>query len=65
MKKIYKKPSAEMVNVKLLGSVLDAPNPQPGDWSNYTMDGDAKEQEFEWDEDATSNHLRNINLWDE
>ena len=65
MKKIYKKPSAEMVNVKLLGSVLDAPNPQPGDWSKYTLDGDAKEQQLEWDEEATPDLPRNITLWDE
>ena len=47
MKKIYKKPSAEMVNVKMLGSVLDDPNPQPGGWSKYTLEGDAKETTFD------------------
>lgn len=65
MKKIYKKPSAEVVNIKLIGSIMDDPNPYVGDGSKYTLDGDAKEQQLEWDEDATSNHLRNINLWDE
>ena len=43
MKKQYKKPSAEVVNLKLLGSILDRPNPQPGGWSKETFDGDAKE----------------------
>lgn len=43
MKKIYKKPSAEVINVKLLGSVLDNPSTPVGGWSNETHDGDAKE----------------------
>ena len=43
MKKIYKKPSAEVVNVKLIGSIMDDPNPGVAGYSNVTFDGDAKE----------------------
>jgi hypothetical protein len=72
MKKQYKKPSAEVVNLKLLGSILDKPNPQPGGWSKWTNDGDAKENSdivFDdsfgdtWsDQDAGSNAF---DLWGE
>ena len=43
MKKIYKKPSAEVVNVRLIGSVLADPDPTVGGYSNTTLEGDAKE----------------------
>ena len=43
MKKVYKKPSAEVVNVKLIGSILDDPDPGVGGYSNTTGTGDAKE----------------------
>ncbi len=62
MKKIYKKPSAEVVNVKLLGSVLDDPNPQPGRWSNQAIDGDAKENTLVEDEEILPTQP---NLWDD
>ena len=52
MKKIYKKPSAEVVNLKLLGSILDNPNPGVGDWSKYTLEGDGKENDFDGDDDG-------------
>lgn len=42
MKKIYKKPSAEAVNVKLTGSLLQE-GMGVGGWSKQTFDGDAKE----------------------
>lgn len=61
MKKIYKKPSAEVVNVKLLGSVLDDPSTPVGGWSNETHDGDAKESEFE-EEEGLINPTQ-PNLW--
>lgn len=60
MKKIYKKPSAEVVNVKLLGSVLDTPNPQPGRWSNQAIDGDAKENNLVDEEEVLPTQP---NLW--
>lgn len=60
MKKIYKKPSAEVVNVKLLGSVLDDPNPQPGGWSKQTLDGDAKENNLVEEEEILPTQP---NLW--
>ena len=60
MKKIYKKPSAEVVNVKLLGSVLDGPNVQPGGWSKQTFDGDAKETDFVEEEEVLPTQP---NLW--
>lgn len=60
MKKIYKKPSAEVVNVKLLGSVLDGPNPQPGGWSKETDDGDAKENNLVEEEEILPTQP---NLW--
>lgn len=61
MKKIYKKPSAEVVNVKLLGSVLEDPSTPVGGWSNETHDGDAKESEFE-EEEGLINPTQ-PNLW--
>jgi hypothetical protein len=60
MKKIYKKPSAEVVNVKLLGSVLDDPNPQPGGWSKQTLNGDAKENNLVEEEEILPTQP---NLW--
>ena len=62
MKKIYKKPSAEVVNVKLLGSVLEDPSTPVGGWSNNTDEGDAKETEFE--EESLINPTQ-PNLWDD
>lgn len=47
MKKIYRKPSAEVVNIRLIGSILDDPNPTVGGYSNITLDGDAKETAFD------------------
>ena len=47
MKKIYKKPSAEVVNVRLICSILDDPDPGVGTYSNVTFDGDAKKADFE------------------
>lgn len=64
MKKIYKKPSAEVVNVNLLGSVLEDPNPQPGRWSNETDDGDAKESNLVEEEEGLINPTQ-PNLWDD
>lgn len=63
MKKKYIVPAAEAVNIHLNGSVLENGG-MAGD-SEHANTWDTKEQELEWDEDATSNHLRNINLWDE
>ena len=62
MKKIYKKPSAEVVNVKLQGSVLDDPNPQPGGWSKQTFDGDAKKTDFVEEEETLPTQP---NLWND
>ena len=50
MKKQYKKPSAEVVNSRLLGSILDNPNTPVGDWSKFTLDGDAKENNLDFEE---------------
>ena len=47
MKKIYKKPSAEVVNVRLISSILDDPDPTVGAYSNYTLEGDAKKADFD------------------
>ena len=47
MKKIYKKPSAEVVNVRLISSILDDPDPTVGGYSNVTFTGDAKEADFD------------------
>lgn len=52
MKKIYKKPFAEVVNIKLLGSILnDDPNTGVGGYSNTTWEGDAKENNLIFDDD--------------
>ena len=63
MKKKYIAPAAEVVNVRLIGSVLggiDIPEPSegPNSW-------DAKDQELEWEEEAAPTLPRNINLWEE
>ena len=50
MKKQYKKPSAEVANLKLLGSILEDPNPGAGGWSKWTNDGDAKENNLDFEE---------------
>ena len=60
MKKIYKKPSAEAVNVKLTGSLLQE-GMGVGGWSKQTFDGDAKESEFE-EEEGLINPTQ-PNLW--
>lgn len=62
MKKIYKKPSAEVINVNLLGSVLDEPNPGVGKWSDETDSGDAKKTDFVEEEEALPTQP---NLWND
>ena len=58
MKKIYKKPFAEVVNIKLLGSVMDdEPNTGVGGYSNTTWEGDAKENNLLFDDDSWDNDL--------
>ena len=64
MKKIYKKPSAEVVNVNLLGSVLEDPSTPVGGWSNNTDDGDAKESNLVEEEEGLINPTQ-PNLWDD
>ena len=62
MKKIYKKPSAEVVNVNLLGSVLEDPSTPVGGWSNETDGGDAKESSLVEEEEILPTQP---NLWDD
>lgn len=62
MKKIYKKPSAEVINVNLLGSVLNEPNPGVGNWSDKTDTGDAKESAVVEEEEVLPTQP---NLWGE
>ena len=59
MKKIYKKPSAEAVNVKLTGSLLQE-GMGVGGWSKQTFDGDAKESNLVEDEEILPTQP---NLW--
>lgn len=47
MKRIYLMPQTEIVNVRLMGSVLDDPNLEGHNYSIVTDGGDAKEAEFE------------------
>lgn len=63
MKKKYIVPEAEVVNIHLMGSVLD--NGELAGDSEFANTWDAKEQQFEWEEEAASNRPRNINLWEE
>ena len=51
MKKVYSKPSASVVNVRLFGSVLDNPNPGVGRESIVTDGGDAKANDEVVEED--------------
>jgi hypothetical protein len=60
MKKVYSKPSASVVNVRLFGSVLDNPNPGVGRESIVTDGGDAKANDEiveEDDDDLSYNAL--------
>ena len=60
MKKVYKKPSVEVVNVKLIGSIMDDPEPGVGGYSNTTFGGDAKESDFVEEEEILPTQP---NLW--
>ena len=51
MKKIYKTPNTEVVNIKLYNTILDDPSTPVGNWSKWTNDGDAKENNLIFDED--------------
>ena len=51
MKKIYKTPITEVVNVKLYNTILDEPDPGVGNWSKYTLGGDAKENNLLFEDD--------------
>ena len=59
MKKIYKKPSAEAVNVKLTGYLLQE-GMGVGGWSKQTLDGDAKENNLVEEEEILPTQP---NLW--
>ena len=58
MKKIYKTPITETVNVRLYSSVLDDDTSRYGNWSQGAAGGDdpgwgdAKENNFGFDDDA-------------
>lgn len=60
MKKRYIAPAAETVNVRLINSVLDEGELAPP--TENANSWDAKQQ-LEWDEEATSDLPRDINLW--
>jgi hypothetical protein len=51
------------VNIRLIGSVLETEN--MGNDSDETGVIGAKEQQLEWEEDATSNLPSDINLWED
>lgn len=51
MKKIYKTPNTEVVNVKLYNTILDDPSTPVGNWSKWTNDGDAKENNLIFDDE--------------
>ncbi len=64
MKKTYIAPCTLVVNLRLSDSVLD----DPGMGRASQVDGgemDAKEQQLDWDEEATSNLPCDINLWED
>ena len=63
MKKIYKKPAAGVINVNLLGSVLDEPNPGVGNYSQTTDYGDAKKNSLGLEEDDALANPTQPNLW--
>ena len=54
MKKIYKTPNTEVVNVKLYNTILDDPNTGVGGWSKTTETGDAKENNLIFGDDDDS-----------
>ena len=63
MKKDYMQPLTETVQVRLIGSVLQNIEVEQGSFE--TGSGLGKENNFEWDEEATPSLPHNINLWDE
>lgn len=65
MKKIYLMPQTEIVNVRLMGSVLEEPNPEGHNYSIVTDGGDAKENNLEFEEDDTFTTPTQPNLWDD
>jgi hypothetical protein len=63
MKKIYLMPQTEIVNVRLMGSVLEDPNLEGHNYSIVTDGGDAKESSF--DEEEGLINPTQPNLWDD
>ena len=63
MNKNYIQPNTEIVQVRLRGSVLD--DIPVVDGSYYTDEGLGKENNFDWEDDASADRPRNINLWEE
>ncbi len=63
MKKQYIVPSVEIVNVRLIGSVLETEN--MGNDSDETGVIDAKENNLEFEEDDTFTTPTQPNLWDD
>ena len=60
MKKTYKKPYTEKVNVNLIGTVLDKPNPGCAGYSVETNEVDAKESTLVEEEEVLPTQP---NLW--
>lgn len=63
MKKQYIVPSVEIVNVRLIGSVLETEN--MGNNSDETGVIEAKENNLEFEEDDTFTTPTQPNLWDD
>lgn len=64
MKKVYSKPSVSVVNVTLFSSVLDNPNIGLGNNSVEVVDGFAKENAGEFEDESLINPTQ-PNLWDD
>lgn len=67
MKKKYQTPVAEVINIRLLNSVLDDNAPILPDSEESLEWGGKKNDESssDWDEDVAPNLPGNINLWDD
>ena len=68
MKKKYQPPVAEIINIRLLNSVLDDDENAPilpGSEESLEWGGKKNESSSDWDEEVAPTLPGNINLWDD
>ena len=65
MKKKYQTPVAEVINIRLLNSVLDDAPIVPDSEESLEWGGKKNESPSDWEEEDTPSYPGNINLWDD